>query len=588
MFNKLSVRTFAALLLCLLAGAMVVSNAVAWRSLDTSNENLAEVKEAYKGQSAELSAAYLQLLRARVNLASAFNDLLAGKEGQVAAGIQASESALQLLEQNFSAFMKNARKNASATSPQIAQLEKAYHAYIDAVALQMNALKAKDTDRYLALDETSRKRGQVFSAHNAEVLEIIDQRTEHMAATASREHANARIVTIATLVLGLALAFAGWIFVNRIVLRPLVEAGHHFDRISEGDFTGRIENKTQNEIGHLFVAIRQMQESLTRTVSSVRHGVDEINTSVREIAAGNMDLSGRTEQQAASLEQTAASMEQLSVTVKQNADNARQANQLASSAASVAERGATVVSEVVSTMQNISASSHRIAEIVSVIDGIAFQTNILALNAAVEAARAGDQGKGFAVVAGEVRSLAQRSAQAAKEIKTLILESVTAVDGGSRHVELAGVTMTEIVTSVSRVTDIMGEISAASQEQSLGIDQVNRAVTQMDQMTQKNAALVEQAAAAAGSLEEQARALAGAMDVFKTHSSEIIDVAAKDLRVVQPGGSQEKALARPSLPINRDAAAGSGRHTRSTMTPGPAARLTAATPSTGSDDWESF
>ena len=588
MLKKLSVRIFAALLLCLLATAMIVSNAVAWKSLDTSNENLAEVKNAYTGESAELNTAYVQLLRARVLLAGAFNDLLSGKEGQVASGIDQSENALKLLDKNFNAFLQNAQARTLSASPLVAQLEQAYKAYIDAVALQVHALRGKDTERYLALDETSRKRGQVFATLNAEAFGVINQRAEHMAEAASREHANARIVTITTLAIGLALAFAGWIFMNRGILRPLVEAGQHFDRISEGDFTGRIENDNENEIGHLFASIRQMQESLTRTVSSVRRGVDEINTSVREIAAGNMDLSGRTEQQASSLEQTAASMEQLSVTVKQNADNARQANQLASSAASVAERGASVVSEVVSTMQNISASSHRIAEIVSVIDGIAFQTNILALNAAVEAARAGDQGKGFAVVAGEVRNLAQRSAQAAKEIKTLILESVNAVDGGSRHVELAGVTMTEIVTSVSRVTDIMGEISAASQEQSLGIDQVNRAVAQMDQMTQKNAALVEEAAAAAGALEEQARTLAGAMDSFKTNSSEIIDVAAQDLNLVRTSVTQTKASPRASLAGDRDPSASNARNARNTSAPGHTARLAAAPSSSSSDNWESF
>ncbi|MFD4836552.1 methyl-accepting chemotaxis protein [Achromobacter sp. NPDC058515] len=588
MFKKLSVRAFMALLLCLLAGVMIVSNAVAWKSLDTSNQNLVEVKDAYTGQSGELNSAYLQLLRARVNLATAFNDLLAGKESQVVAGIEASQRALDALDKNFNAFLRNARQHESAPAPQVAQLEKAYKAYLDAVALQIHALEGKDTDRYLALDETSRKRGQVFSAHNAEVLEIIDQRTRDLVEVASHEHASARIVTIATLAVGLILALAGWIFVNRIVLRPLVEAGAHFDRLSEGDFTGRIENKKENEIGHLFTAIRKMQEGLTRTVSSVRRGVDEINTGVREIAAGNMDLSGRTEQQAASLEQTAASMEQLSVTVKQNADNAKQANQLASSAAMVAERGAAVVSEVVSVMHDISTSSHRIAEIVSVIDGIAFQTNILALNAAVEAARAGDQGKGFAVVAGEVRNLAQRSAQAAKEIKTLILESVSAVDGGSRQVELAGATMNELVASVSRVTDIMGEISAASQEQSVGIDQVNRAVAQMDQMTQKNAALVEQAAAAAGSLEKQAITLAGAMDVFKTHSGEIIEVATNDLRVVQPATPQETGSLRASLAVNRAQTTNGGRTTRSAIAPGHTARLAAATPSSGNEDWESF
>ena len=330
-------------------------------------------------------------------------------------------------------------------------------------------------------------------------------------------------------VIAALLVFATYVFLRRRVLQPLQEAGHHFDRIAGGDLTARIEARNTNEIGLLFAALKRMQESLTRTVSAVRRGVDEINVGSREISAGNTDLSSRTEQQAASLEETAASMEQLASTVKQNADNARQANQLAASASDVAERGGSAVSEVVTTMQGISASSRKISEIVSVIDGIAFQTNILALNAAVEAARAGEQGKGFAVVAGEVRSLAQRSAQAAKEIKGLIEDSVGKVGAGSQQVERAGATMQEIVASVKRVTDIMGEISAASEEQSSGIDQVNRAVSQMDEVTQQNAALVEEAAAAAGSLQEQAQRLAEAVAVFKINAGEVIEVPAHRL-----------------------------------------------------------
>ncbi|MFC4274297.1 methyl-accepting chemotaxis protein [Achromobacter aloeverae] len=338
-------------------------------------------------------------------------------------------------------------------------------------------------------------------------------------------------------VIAVFLVFSTYLFLRRRVIRPLDEAAQRFDRIAAGDLTEAIDVRSTNEIGRLYAALKRMQESLTRTVASVRRGVEEINVGSREISAGNTDLSSRTEQQAASLEETAASMEQLASTVKQNADNARQANQLAASASDVAERGGSAVNEVVSTMQGISASSRKISEIVSVIDGIAFQTNILALNAAVEAARAGEQGKGFAVVAGEVRSLAQRSAQAAKEIKGLIEDSVTKVGAGSEQVERAGATMQEIVTSVKRVTDIMGEISAASEEQSSGIDQVNRAVSQMDEVTQQNAALVEEAAAAAGSLQEQAQRLAEAVAVFKINQGQVIDMPARQL-----GGTRAPAL----------------------------------------------
>ncbi|CAB3684940.1 hypothetical protein LMG26696_04601 [Achromobacter pulmonis] len=303
--------------------------------------------------------------------------------------------------------------------------------------------------------------------------------------------------------------------VTKSITTPLAQAVTVAETVARGDLGQPIHADTRDETGRLLLALHDMQDKLAGAVRTIRAGSETISSAAGQIAAGNTDLSSRTEEQAASLEETAASMEELASTVKQNADNARQANQLAASASEVAQRGGAVVSAVVSTMGDISASSRKISEIVSVIDGIAFQTNILALNAAVEAARAGEQGKGFAVVAGEVRSLAQRSAQAAREVKTLIEASVSKVAEGADHAENAGTTMQEVVASVKRVTDIMGEIAAASQEQASGIEQVNRAVSQMDEVTQQNAALVEEAAAAAGSMQDQAHALVNAVGVFR-------------------------------------------------------------------------
>ncbi len=391
---------------------------------------------------------------------------------------------------------------------------------------------------------------------------------------AKREYANAhersvntRNLAIAGTLGGLALlAWVGFMLV-RSITGPLNSAVRLARSVAEGDLTQRIEVHSTNEVGQLMQALKDMNDNLVKVVAQVRMGTDTVATASTQIAAGNLDLSSRTEEQASSLEETASSMEELTSTVKQNAENARQANQLVVSTADVAAKGGAVVGQVVDTMASIKDSSRKIADIIGVIDGIAFQTNILALNAAVEAARAGEQGRGFAVVASEVRNLAQRSAGAAKEIKTLIEDSVGKVDAGSELVDEAGKTMDEIVTSVKRVTDIMSEIAAASQEQSAGIEQVNQAITQMDEVTQQNAALVEEAAAAAESLQDQAAKLAEAVSVFKLESGAY--------------------STRAELPILKDTVVAMPK-SRPRAVPAPVARPKKIAAAGGSDEWEEF
>ncbi|MBI5910502.1 MAG: MCP four helix bundle domain-containing protein [Betaproteobacteria bacterium] len=328
------------------------------------------------------------------------------------------------------------------------------------------------------------------------------------------------LALLAILLLALGVSGAMTYFMSRMIVRPLKHAIAMAGRIAGGDLSSDIKVAGRDEAAELLQALKDMNESLVKIVGEVRSGTEAIGSGAKQIASGNADLSQRTEEQASSLEETASSMEELTSTVKQNAENAKQANQLAAGASEIAVKGGTVVGQVVTTMSSINESSKKIVDIISVIDGIAFQTNILALNAAVEAARAGEQGRGFAVVASEVRNLAQRSAAAAKEIKALIGDSVDKVGAGTKLVDEAGKTMQEIVTSVKRVTDIMSEITAASQEQSAGIEQVNQAITQMDEVTQQNAALVEEAAAAAESMQEQAQNLEAAVAVFNVGKAE--------------------------------------------------------------------
>jgi methyl-accepting chemotaxis protein len=423
-----------------------------------------------------------------------------------------------------------------AAFAQIAVERKAYLAGRD----EINKVKATGD-----LAEGNRVLDQVFvpaaNRYLASMQTLLQLQRDEIDRTAAEIDAVAArskllLLVLEALVLVFGVLSSWWLAVS--IIGPLRTAVDVSRRVAQGDLSADIKVASRDETGQLLDALREMNLSLRNIVSQVRHGTDTIATATGEIVTGNLDLSARTEQQAGSLEETASAMEELTSTVRQNADNARQANQLAASASTIASQGGEVVGQVVQTMSSINDSSKKIVDIISVIDGIAFQTNILALNAAVEAARAGEQGRGFAVVASEVRSLAQRSASAAKEIKGLIDDSVDKVGAGSKLVEQAGQTMREVVESVRRVTDVVAEISAASAEQSVGIEEVNRAITQMDESTQQNAALVEQAAAAAHSMQEQAAGLATLVSVFQLQAGvhrgddgRTIDMAAPAVRL---------------------------------------------------------
>jgi methyl-accepting chemotaxis protein len=467
--------------------------------------------------------------------------------------------------------------------------------YIAVRKTYFDTLKAGDTaGANRILDQGLMTAAAAYGSKQQELLEyqlsLVDAAVKASETTVKSQIA--MLIALAAGAIGLAIVLA-W-RITRSVTQPLAEAVAISHDVAQGNLTRDIRTSRADELGDLIRALAEMKSSLVNTVTQVRSATDSINTASAEIASGNQDLSARTEQAASNLEETAASMEQLTSTVRQSADSARQANQLAASAAEIAVRGGNVVGQVVTTMDEINASSKKISDIISVIDGIAFQTNILALNAAVEAARAGEQGRGFAVVAGEVRNLAQRSAEAAKEIKTLIGNSVDRVENGSRLVAEAGQTMSEIVGSVQRVSDIIGEITAASGEQSDGIGQVNVAVNQLDQMTQQNAALVEQSTAAAESLKDQAHRLAQVVQVFRLDGVMSIAAPASSMSAHRalPAQAKAKTPARsPAVAVSRKAPA-LPRPASAKKAPeparAPAAKSATATAGGDDGDWESF
>uniref|UniRef100_E1TE45 Methyl-accepting chemotaxis sensory transducer n=1 Tax=Burkholderia sp. (strain CCGE1003) TaxID=640512 RepID=E1TE45_BURSG len=515
--RDLTVKKSLLAVLVIFAAMIMFGGVVGVFALGRSNENAQRLQE-IATQEILANDGYKDSTRTRAALTRAYAALK--ERNDVATRDSALGSAQRTLDR------ADAETRAFASAPRFVgqddalkqQLVDSSNALAATLKRAFDALQRGDTEAYVAInDRDITLAGQAYSANVEKFQNLAGALAKESAARNEREYGLIVGMVITGVALALALIVATHFALRTIVIGPLQQASKLLDRIAGNDLTASIPDGSRSEIGQLFRSMSRMQAGLAHTVSNVRVNCEAIHGGAREIAAGNLDLSSRTEQQSASLEETAASMEELTSTVRQNADNARQASTLAASAADVAQRGGDVVQRAVQTMSAITASSHKIAEITGMIDSIAFQTNILALNAAVESARAGEQGRGFAVVAGEVRTLAQRSASAAQEIKALISASVDDVRNGNELVTQAGQTMNEIVGAVQGVATIMAEITSATVEQTAGIEQVGKAVSQMDQVTQQNAALVEQAAAAASALEHQAQSMTDAVSAFRLH-----------------------------------------------------------------------
>ena len=516
MLRKLKVVTSLLLILSIMGVIQIISSGL-FLEMSKGNQKIFSQNQTLRIQQQSISDATSYLLEARSNINfGMIYTLQSAKEAdfgeKIAKFLSSAEDNIQQADTEYKTFW-NTFTDKEKEDTKLDAMGRAFVDYRNGLNTLLALLREGKAKEFMTTPVMDKQK--TFNTKMNQWYEKNEKEVEIGIEHSREQYEHSLILTGVFIAITLLVIFIAWVGIHRVLLKPLHACIHHIQNVTQGDLTQTIEIISRNEMGELLTTVQHMQDELKHTVGLVRDSSESIFSGASEIANGSNDLSARTEEQAASLEETASSMEQLTATVKQNAENARQASQLALNASETARHGGSVVDNVVTTMKDIADSSKKISDITSVIDGIAFQTNILALNAAVEAARAGEQGRGFAVVAGEVRNLAQRSAQAAKEIKILIEDSVNRIDSGSQLVENAGVTMGEIVNAVTRVTDIMGEIASASEEQSRGIDLVSTAVTEMDQVTQQNATLVEESATAAAALEEQAGLLKQAVAVFR-------------------------------------------------------------------------